>query len=469
MSNSSKTSTLSDKTFLVVGDVMLDEYLYGETKKVSPEAPVPVVNLSSTEYRLGGAANVAINLANLGMRVFLVGILGTDEGAGRIKQLLANKKVKGYFVENSAESTIKKTRIISKGQQMLRLDEERHFSKASSDNVMKLVEDLISSTDVVVLSDYAKGTLAKSQEIINCGKRQGKMVAVDPKSNDFSNYCGADLITPNLKEFIDAGGKISNEQNILSTSRALLTKHDIGAMLLTRGSEGMTCISDLLYQHIKADKSQVIDVTGAGDTVIAVLVAMLSIGFEFKQAAEFSSIAAAKVIKVVGTSTIPLEELYTNDTKTTILSQIQRAKVNGEILVFTNGCFDILHAGHVKYLESAKKLGQKLVIGINSDDSVMRLKGSKRPINSLSDRVAVLNSLSCVDWVIPFGSEPAEQDTPKQLIDEIEPDIIVKGGDYSADQVVGAESVLSRGGRVETTEYYKGLSTSALVKKIKEH
>jgi len=448
---------------------MLDKYLYGDTSRVSPEAPVPVVNHISTEYRLGGAANVAANLANLGARVFLVGILGTDENAERIKRLLADKRVKGYFVESSAECTIKKTRVISKGQQMLRLDEERHFSKESSDKVVELVEKLINKTDAVILSDYAKGTLAKSKEIISCGKRQGKMVAVDPKSKDFSDYFGADLITPNLKEFIGAGGNVSSEYNLTSTSRELLVKHDIGAMLLTRGSEGMTWISDLFYQHIRANKSQVIDVTGAGDTVIATLVAMLSVGFDFKQAAEFSSIAAEKVINVVGTSTISLEELRTTNTKATILMQIQRAKESGDRLVFTNGCFDILHAGHVKYLESAKKLGQKLVIGINSDDSVKRLKGDKRPINSLSDRIAVLNSLGCVDWVIPFGSELHEQDTPKQLIDEIKPDIIVKGGDYSPDEVVGADSVLHRGGRVETTKYYKGLSTSALLKKIKEH
>ncbi len=475
----SRLNHLSQARVLVVGDVMLDRYYQGDTQRISPEAPVPVVRVSKVEDKAGGAANVARNIAHLDASVGLLGLIGRDANGDSLCRILANDGIRSALLAQDDQPTIAKMRVISRHQQVVRLDIEQHFSPVHAGALADQVEQLMADYDFVLVSDYAKGSLAAVGRIIATAKAAGKYVLVDPKQADLSVYRGADIITPNLAEFRLAGGDTSSEAAMFDSARAMLANAGIAAMLLTRSEQGMTLITATETHHFPAQVLEVSDVTGAGDTVIATLAVMLGAGMALPQAVEMANLAAGIVVSKLGAATVSPAELAARlnshlhsqgDVYLTpydkVLQHIAFAKQNGERIVFTNGCFDILHAGHVRYLTQAKALGDRLVVGLNSDASVKRLKGDSRPVNALNERATVLASLASVDWVLPFGDDPAEQDTPLQLILKVAPDVLVKGGDYSIDTIVGAREVIAAGGEVKVLQFVDGCSTSAIIKKI---
>ncbi|UQB42428.1 bifunctional D-glycero-beta-D-manno-heptose-7-phosphate kinase/D-glycero-beta-D-manno-heptose 1-phosphate adenylyltransferase HldE [Thiomicrospira microaerophila] len=480
MMNFDLLQQLSRAKILVVGDVMLDRYYYGDTQRISPEAPVPVVHVKRIEDRAGGAANVARNIAHLDGQVTLLGIIGDDAEGDSLQRLLTEEHIQSSLYRQTAQPTIAKMRVVSRHQQVVRLDMEQRFSPASAAQLAQAFVGLVDGFDWVIFSDYNKGSLAQISSMIQAAKKAGKPVMVDPKQTDLCLYAGADVITPNVKEFLDAGGDMASEVSMLASARALLEQAGIGAMLLTRSEQGMSYITAQTHYHVPAQVLEVSDVTGAGDTVIASLAVMLAAGFEAEQAVALANLCAGIVVSKLGAATVSPEELaaklnqYLNAQGDrylapfdAVLQHIGFAKQNGERIVFTNGCFDILHAGHVRYLNQAKALGDRLVVGLNSDASVRRLKGDARPINSLEDRAAVLAGLACVDWVVPFGDSPEEQDTPLKLIQQVAPDVLVKGGDYSIDSIVGADFVLAQGGEVKVLSFVAGKSTTGIINKAR--
>lgn len=476
----SRLNHLSDARVLVVGDVMLDRYYQGDTQRISPEAPVPVVRVNKVEDKAGGAANVARNIAHLDARVGLLGLIGRDSNGESLKAILAQDGIASELLEQDVQPTIAKMRVISRHQQVVRLDIEQNFAPAQAQALAERVQHVLTDYDFVLISDYAKGSLAAVGRIIDTAKAAGKTVLVDPKQADLSVYRGADIITPNLSEFRLAGGDTSSEEAMFASARLMLSRCGIGAMLLTRSEHGMTLITPTETHHFPAQVLEVSDVTGAGDTVIATLAVMLGAGMALPQAVEVANLAAGLVVAKLGAATVSPQELAAKlnshlfsqgDVYLTpfdkVLQHIEFAKQNGERIVFTNGCFDILHAGHVRYLAQAKALGDRLVVGLNSDASIKRLKGETRPVNPLDERATVLASLASVDWVLPFGDDPSENDTPLQLILKVKPDVLVKGGDYTIDSIVGANEVLAAGGEVKVLQFVDGCSTSNIISKIK--
>ncbi|RUO78183.1 bifunctional heptose 7-phosphate kinase/heptose 1-phosphate adenyltransferase [Idiomarina tyrosinivorans] len=473
-------NAVADSSVLVVGDVMLDRYFRGDTQRISPEAPVPVVKLSATEDRVGGAANVAVNIATLGASVGLLGLVGNDSEAQQLQQALTQHAVNFSFVSVSDKPTITKTRVISRHQQVVRLDREERFSATDAEQLRQRFDALLNHYDIIVFSDYNKGALQHVSAMISAAKRAGKMVLVDPKQPQLSHYRGADVITPNLNEFALYGGDSSSEESMLNSARALIAENNIAAMLLTRSEHGMTLILPQQQHHFAAQVLEVSDVTGAGDTVIATLAAMLGIHLPLDKATEMANLAAGIAVSKQGAVAVTSQQLaeklnqqlaqqqpaqHPSDSE--IRRAIAAAQQRGEKIVFTNGCFDILHAGHVFYLNQARALGQRLVVGLNSDASVKRLKGPQRPVNSLADRRAVLEGLACVDWVLPFGDNAAENDTPLQLIQSLNPNVLVKGGDYQISDIVGAEWVQNNGGEVKVLPFLDGRSTTSTINKLK--
>ncbi len=471
---------LSQAKVLVVGDVMLDRYWYGDTGRISPEAPVPVVKVNKLEDKAGGAANVAKNIAHLDGQVSLLGIIGDDEYGRMLKNLLTDEKIESQLVIQNEHPTIVKMRIISRHQQVVRLDLEENFTQQHSQLLLDKLDNIIEQYDFIVFSDYNKGSLSLIKEMITVAKSAGKTVLVDPKSKDLSQYAGADYITPNLTEYSAVGGQIGSEKIIADSARKIIKSANIGAMLLTRSEQGMSLITESEKYDFTAQVLEVSDVTGAGDTVIATLSVMLAAGMPAKDAVEVANLAAGIVVGKLGAATVSPEELgrklsqYLAQTGEhyqapfdDVLQHIEFARQNGETIVFTNGCFDILHAGHVCYLAQAKAKGDRLVVGLNNDESIARLKGPERPINPLKERAMVISALGSVDWVIPFGKRE-NNDTPAKLIEQVKPDILIKGGDYSVDQIAGADFVLKNGGKVEVLKFLNGCSTSNVIKKIQQ-
>jgi len=465
---------------LVVGDVMLDRYWLGDTGRISPEAPVPVVAVNRLEDKLGGAANVARNVAHLGAKVSLVGLVGDDEYGHKITELLAQERIESQLVIQEAQPTIVKMRVVSRQQQVVRLDLEEPFAAEFSDQLLQRLAACLDQCDLVIFSDYDKGSLGAIPEMIKQATGAGKRVLVDPKSADLRRYAGAHYVTPNLTEFLAAGGQTSSEAALTDSARSLLAASGIGAMLLTRSEKGMSLIAGSEKFDFPAQVREVADVTGAGDTVIATLAVMLGVGFRPEQAVDIANIGAGLVVTKLGAAAVSRTELEAKlserfasprDTvgasASDALTQIAAAREKGERIVFTNGCFDILHAGHVAYLAQARRLGDRLVLGLNNDDSITRLKGAGRPINPLAARARVLQALRSVDWVIPFG-EPENDDTPTRLIEQVRPDILVKGGDYAADEIAGAEFVLANGGHVQVVDFVEGYSSSKIIDAIRE-
>ncbi|MDN5871548.1 MAG: bifunctional D-glycero-beta-D-manno-heptose-7-phosphate kinase/D-glycero-beta-D-manno-heptose 1-phosphate adenylyltransferase HldE [Nitrococcus sp.] len=459
---------------LVAGDVMLDRYWHGETGRISPEAPVPVVAVGRTEDRPGGAANVALALAALGVETTLVAPVGADEAGSALRRLLFDAGVKAYWVEQPKGTTITKLRVISQHQQMLRLDFEGP-SDAVSGVPLELLSRSLPRADAVILSDYAKGALANIEPLIAACRAAGSPVLIDPKRASFAAYAGASVLTPNRAELERMAGPCATELELVERARELLTRLDAGAVLVTRGEHGMTLIErEREAVHIPARAREVFDVTGAGDTVIAVLAAALAAGEDLPQAAALANLAAAVVVGKLGTASVNITELRAAarhgrpaDARRGIVSEaelitlVQALRQRQEIVVMTNGCFDILHPGHIAYLEQAKALGDRLIVAVNDDGSVRRLKGGDRPINPLVQRMAVVAGLAAVDWVVAFS-----EDTPARLIEAIDPDVLAKGGDYRLEDVAGHEWVLARGGQVRLLPIEGGYSTTGIVERI---
>ena len=455
---------------LVVGDIILDRYWSGPTQRVSPEAPVPVVQIEQTEERPGGAGNVALNVASLGARASLIGLTGTDEASETLENGLNQSGVDCHFSQLADFPTITKLRVLSQHQQLIRLDFESTSMDPDVESLMEKYRQQLNDADVVILSDYAKGCLSHVERLIDMAKKVGKKVIVDPKGNDFGRYRNATLITPNYGEFIAVVGDCHDIEEIVSKGNALCKELNLEALLVTRGEHGMTLLQqDQEAVHLPARAAEVFDVTGAGDTVIATLATTIAAGGSLVHATALANTAAGLVVAKLGAASVSLEELHKalhepRDGDTGILAedqivdQMQAARLRGETIVMTNGCFDILHAGHINYLEKARTLGDRLIIAVNEDDSVRRLKGEERPLNSVADRMTILSALSCVDWVVPFS-----EDTPERLISRLLPDILVKGGDYKIADIVGGQQVTDNGGKVTVLDFVDGYSTTKLI------
>lgn len=456
----------------VVGDVMLDSYWKGPSNRISPEAPVPVVRVTDREERAGGAANVAINIASLGAPCNLVGIVGEDKNAEILEKIVRSHSIKTDFVLTKDHPTITKLRVLSRNQQLLRLDFEDSFSNLDEDMILKSFKESIKNSKVVIFSDYGKGSLASVSKMIEITSSLGIMSLIDPKGTDFEKYRGATLLTPNMSEFEAVVGKVANDDDLEQKALALINKLDLKMLLVTRSEDGMSLIRPGMNAvHLPTYAREVYDVTGAGDTVIGTLGTCLASGMDIVTSCEYANSAAGIVVGKIGTSTVSPQELESALGKKAeshgVLSEDELYKVvrelqsHGEKVVMTNGCFDIIHPGHVTYLKQAKALGSKLIVAVNSDDSVKRLKGDSRPINSLEDRIAVLSGLSSVDYVVSFS-----EDTPQKLISRILPDILVKGGDYKLEEIAGHKEVIANGGKVVIIPFVEGKSTTRIVNKI---
>ena len=457
---------------LVVGDVMLDRYYLGQVRRISPEAPVQVVNVAEVDDCPGGAANVAVNAKALGVDVTLLGMVGEDDEARLLERLLDERGVKHLLLAAPGGSTIVKSRVASRGQQLLRLDfEKENFSDVLRVDLAQAFDSLLAGTDAVVLSDYAKGCLEGVEYFIEVARKAGKPVFVDPKRADFSCYRGAYAVTPNFSEFVRVVGVCADEEEIERKAHELRKQFGFKAVLVTRGSEGMSLAQADGAVHLPPEAHEVYDVTGAGDTVISTLSGAFCAGVPLVEAARLANAAAAAVVEKSGTVAITLEDLRRSlsgsrisggvcDEKA-LLQFVNRARKQGEDIVMTNGCFDILHAGHVDYLTQAADLGNRLIVAVNDDASVSRIKGKTRPVNRLPERMRVLAALEAVDWVVPFP-----EDTPQRLIELVSPDVLVKGGDYRAEEVVGYEHVIATGGRVVILDFLEGFSTSGLIADI---
>ncbi|OED41760.1 bifunctional heptose 7-phosphate kinase/heptose 1-phosphate adenyltransferase [Endozoicomonas sp. (ex Bugula neritina AB1)] len=460
---------------LVIGDVMLDRYWHGATSRISPEAPVPVVKVEQIEDRPGGAGNVALNIASLGSPAWLIAATGEDEAADALQKRLEAAGIYCDFARIPGVPTITKLRVMSQHQQLIRLDHEEAFTGLSSDIIENKTEALLDDVNAIILSDYNKGTLQGCQQLIRMAKSRNIPVLADPKGTSFEKYHGATLITPNMKEFETVVGPCKDEQDIVLKGKQLLKELDLTALLITRSEHGMTLIrANEPELHLPARAREVFDVTGAGDTVISVLAAALSAGSDMPQAAALANIAAGLVVAKVGTATISMPELRREVnrelgvergavTPDQLMTALEDSRAHGEKIVFTNGCFDILHAGHVGYLEQARKQGDRLVLAINGDESIRRLKGEGRPINPVDRRMAVMAGLEAVDWVVNF-----DDDTPENLLHMVKPDVLVKGGDYTLDEVVGAPIVQAYGGEVKVLAFLDNCSTTAIVEKIRD-
>jgi D-beta-D-heptose 7-phosphate kinase/D-beta-D-heptose 1-phosphate adenosyltransferase len=458
---------------LVVGDVMLDRYWYGQSNRISPEAPVVVVNVQQEETRLGGAGNVAANVASLGAQALLMGLMGEDQAGEQLEALLNQKNIISHLVKLPGATTIVKNRVMSRQQQMIRLDFEIPYGQWPQEKFLEKYDELLSTVDAVILSDYAKGTLADFNQLINLARQKDIPVLIDTKGKDFEKYKNATVITPNLHEFETVVGACVNLSDIENKGEKLRELLGLEAVLITRSEKGMSLISKQQSPlHIPTEAKEVFDVTGAGDTVIATLSVALASGFSLGQAAVLSNKAAGVVVSKLGTAAIHIDELNQQAQQNTrplsihTASELKRiitkAKSESQTVVMTNGCFDILHPGHIDYLEKARALGDMLFVAVNDDESVRRLKGDKRPINDLQSRLRMLSSLACVNGVVSFS-----EDTPETLYCELLPDILVKGGDYELHQIAGAACVLKNNGKVLALDFLEGYSSSNIIHKIK--
>ena len=461
---------------LVLGDIMLDRYWEGGTSRISPEAPVPVVRVEQINDRPGGAGNVALNIAALGAGARLGGYTGADEMADSLQDMLHGAGVDCAFTRLDDIPTITKLRIISRHQQLIRLDFEESELPAERTSLAQGLQAQLEGCGALILSDYAKGALDNPAPLIAAARESGIPVLVDPKGTDFTPYRGATLLTPNLHEFEAVVGPCPSETELVARGESLMKELQLDALLVTRGEHGMTLLRPGEEElHLPARAREVFDVTGAGDTVIAVLGAAVAAGATLPQAVGLANMAASIVVGKLGTASVSAPELRRAVMREQgsergavsleqLLIAVADARSQGERVVFTNGCFDIIHAGHVTYLEQARELGDRLVVAVNSDASVRRLKGKGRPINPEERRMAVLAGLEAVDWVVCF-----REDTPRPMLDAIQPDMLVKGGDYGdKEDVVGWEIVEAYGGEVRVLGLVDSVSTTAIVNKIQE-
>lgn len=465
----------SHPRILVIGDLMIDHYLWGGCERISPEAPVQVVDIARETTVLGGAGNVINNLAALGSRVFVAGVIGDDEIGKELQKMLNQLGVstEGLVVQEGRK-TSKKSRIVASNQQILRYDRESKeaISEPSAYAIVTYAASIMGQCDAVILSDYGKGVItdAVAQGIISHARALGKKVLVDPKGKDYTKYRGAYLLTPNKKEASEATGiSINDESSLRAALLQLKETCDLECSMITLSEDGIA-IDDGTMRRFPTVAREVFDVTGAGDTVIASLSYALSCGMSIDESAKFSNRAAAVVVGKIGSATVTLDEieeyeasLHQSDSRDHLKTQpqiveiVERLKAKNKQIVFTNGCFDILHVGHVKYLQEAKSYGDVLIVGLNTDSSVRTLKGPARPVNNEEDRAYILGALEAVDYVVLFSDE-----TPYELIKSISPDILVKGGDYEGKSVVGAEFA----GELRLVQFVDGKSTTAIIARI---
>lgn len=459
---------------LVAGDLMLDRYWSGGAGRLSPEAPVPVVRVEGEEVRPGGAGNVALNAAALGSRVRLLGLTGEDAEARALAEALSAGGVDCAFLRDPGIRTLVKLRVLSRHQQLIRLDFEDDLAAIAATGMEEAFGEELAGADAVVLSDYGKGTLAGVADLIERARAAGKPVLVDPKGSDFRRYRGASVLTPNRAELEAVVGPCETDALLVDKAEGLRAELDLEALLVTRGERGMTLVragADAV--HVSTRAREVFDVTGAGDTVIATLAAALAGGEEWEPAVALANLAAGVVVARLGTVSVTAGELrrarLADSGEPKVLAEeelvaaVADARAHGERVAVTNGCFDLLHAGHVAYLEEAAGLADRLVVAVNDDASVARLKGRGRPVTPLEQRMAVLQGLAAVDWVVPFT-----EDTPERLVGRLQPDILVKGGDYRAEDIAGYRSVTEAGGRVVVLPFREGCSSSRIIDAVRD-
>ncbi|MEN5388184.1 D-glycero-beta-D-manno-heptose-7-phosphate kinase [Aliarcobacter skirrowii] len=463
---------------LVIGDLMIDHYLWGSCDRISPEAPVQVVNVKKENSVLGGAGNVINNLVSLGSSVEVISVIGDDSVANELKTLLSNIGVAfDNLVVEKGRKTSKKSRLMASNQQVLRYDSESvdEISKNSSNKILEILEKNIKNYSAIILSDYKKGVLTTTltQDIIKLANRHKIKVLADPKGKDFSKYKGAYTLTPNKKEAMEATNiDIKDEKSLVEALKSLKQNCNLEVSLITLSEQGIAIFDDELFTSPTAAR-EVFDVTGAGDTVIASITFALSCGVDIKKALYFANLAAGVVVGKIGSATASLDEIYEYESQLNKSSSSSHIKTFDEIeklakklhsqgkkIVFTNGCFDILHVGHVKYLEEAKSYGDVLILGLNADSSVRKLKGESRPINTQDDRAYILASLESVDYVVIF-----EEETPYELIKLIKPHVLVKGGDYEGKEVVGQDIA----DELKLVQFVDGKSTTNTIKRINEN
>jgi D-beta-D-heptose 7-phosphate kinase/D-beta-D-heptose 1-phosphate adenosyltransferase len=473
-------SALGRQTVLCIGDLMLDDFVYGEVSRISPEAATPVIAVSRSELMIGGAGNVARNLASLGVKCLFVGVVGDDDTGRALKAALkAEPLIEADLVVDKSRPTTRKVRFVSErhSTHLLRADWEiaSHVNGASEGAIVAAVTKLLPRAGAVVLSDYAKGTLTPKvvRAVIDIAAKASKPVVVDPKGLDYSIYKGATLITPNQKELSEATHRNAvTDSEVADAAAALRVATGARAVLVTRSEAGMTLAADEAPVHVPAYPVKVRDVSGAGDTVVATLAAMLALGADFESATRAANAAAAVVVGKRGTATVTSAELRSRILPAASLAAEEKILFDWSLLDerlddwrrqdlrigFTNGCFDLLHPGHIKVLTGARSACDRLVVGLNSDASVRRLKGADRPVQDAHARAEILAALEAVDLVVVF-----DDDTPEKLIARVRPKVLVKGGDYTREQVVGHEIVEAQGGEVVLIELAPGHSTTAMV------
>jgi len=465
----------SNHAFLVIGDLMLDEYLWGDVERISPEAPVQIVNIKSQNHTLGGAGNVVNNLASLGVKVYVASVIGNDTIGTALKNELEKIKVNtdGLFFAADRPTT-KKTRVIALNQQMMRLDYEtrKEISEDLENKIITYIEDNLPLFDAILVSDYAKGVLTTRilGKIITICKHSNKLILVDPKGKEFTKYKGATAITPNKKEALIASGL----ENLEEAGKKFLSELDLEAVFITRGKGGISLFTkDNSPINVSARVKEIYDISGAGDTVLATLGLAITSGLTYFEATMLANIAAGIVIGKVGTATVSQEELLdvlVGDmpllpSKVLEIKRLKQVvnylKAQGKRIVFTNGCFDLLHTGHIHLLKESKKLGDILIVALDTDESVRILKGNSRPIIGQAERAQILSALDCVDYVTIFST-----DELKHLIKGLKPDILTKGADYKKEEVVGKDIVEGYGGEVILIPTLQGISSSRLISKI---
>jgi D-beta-D-heptose 7-phosphate kinase/D-beta-D-heptose 1-phosphate adenosyltransferase len=464
---------------LVVGDVMLDRYVYGEVTRISPEAPVPILTVTREVAMPGGAGNVVRNLIALDSAAAFVSLVGDDQAGSDLTGLIGGQKnVEPWLLVQGGRTTTLKTRYISAGQHLIRADREETMAMPAKleERLIRIATDAMAATSITVLSDYRKGVLSEAvaRQLVAAAKTMGRRIIVDPKGRDWERYAGADLVTPNAKELAEATGlDVSDESGVVAAAQVLLDRYGFGAVLVTRSQDGMSLISRDEVRHYPAEAKEVFDVSGAGDTVVATLAAALAVDVPLFEAARLANIAGGLVVGKVGTAVVrPAELLAAISPVTGALRKVvtpaaaaeaaERWRSRGYKVGFTNGCFDLRHPGHVHLLEQCRSMCDRLIVAINADVSVKRLKGPSRPAQSEAARAAVLASLASVDLVCMF-----EDDTPLALIKLIQPDLIIKGADYTKETVVGAAEVESWGGEVALAQLLPGHSTTATLARLR--
>ncbi len=464
---------------LVVGDVMLDRYVYGEVTRVSPEAPVPILTVTRELAMPGGAGNVVRNLIALAAAAAFVSVVGDDQAGSDITGLIGGQeRVEPWLLVQNGRTTTLKTRYIAQAQQLLRADREETIAlpEKLAERLVRIALDAMAATTVTILSDYRKGVLSAdvAAQLIAGAKKLGRQIIVDPKGRDYARYHGADVITPNRQELAEATGlPVEDEAGIIAAAQSLLAQHEFGAVLVTRAQDGMSLITQDEVRHYPGEAREVFDVSGAGDTVVATLATALAVDVPLFEAARLANIAGGIVVGKVGTAvTRPSDILAAVAPATGALRKVvsaaaaaeaaERWRTRGYKVGFTNGCFDLLHPGHVHLLEQCRAMCDRLIVGINADASVKRLKGPSRPAQGEAARAAVLASLASVDLVCLF-----EEDTPLDIIKLIRPDLLIKGADYTRETVVGAQLVEGWGGAVALAALLPGHSTTATLARLR--